>query len=654
MTRLDALSVLGRGGRISTLLTGYETRDEQLRMAKAVAGAIESRTHLMVEAGTGVGKSFAYLVPAILAATELGKRVVVSTRTINLQNQLIDKDIPFLRTAMPQEFQAVLVKGRSNFISLRRLDSALARAKSFSPGATEFQQLSALALWVGTTKDGSRADLNFRPLESVWEAVQSDSGNCLKQSCPRHRECFFFKMASRTRSASLLIVNHALYMSDLALRTQGASLLPDHDVAIFDEAHSLANVAAEQLGLRVASGAIANLLNALYNERPKTGLLVQHQLVEAQSQVRKTLAATDAFFDAAADWLDRLGPSNGRVGTPIPLPDTLSEELRILANAIGRGIGAIEPPAQKIELEAARTRCQTFASHLSSWLKQDQAEGAYWIEVKKDHSKGRTVLLAHAPLDLGPILRRELFERIPTCVLTSGTLSVGDPPSFDFSMKRLGLNNKIETLQLGSPFDYKRQVTMYLARSLPDPSADPEGFEQAAIAAIPRFVGKTQGRALVLFTSHEMMDRATTQLASWFHRARITLLSQSSGMPTNKLLENFKTDVDSVLFGTDTFWQGVDVPGPALSNLIITRLPFSRPSHPLLEARFEVITRRGGNRFDEYQVPEAVLKLKQGVGRLIRSKTDCGMIVILDPRVLSKNYGSRFLLSVPSCPRIEV
>lgn len=578
----------------------------------------------------------------------------MSTRTINLQNQLIDKDIPFLRTAMPQEFQAVLVKGRSNFISLRRLDSALARARSSSPGATEFQQLSALAPWVRTTKDGSRADLNFQPLESVWEAVQSESGNCLKQSCPRHRECFFFKMARRTRSASILIVNHALYMSDLALRTQGASLLPDHDVAIFDEAHTLANVAAGQLGLRVASGAIANLLNALYNERSKTGLLVQHQLVEAQSQSRKTLAATDAFFDAAADWLERFGPSNGRVRTPIPLSDALVEELLRLADAIGRGIEAIESPEQKIELEAARTRCQTFASHLSSWLKQDQAEGAYWIEVKKDHSKDRTVLLAHAPLDLGPILRRELFERIPTCVLTSGTLSVGDPPSFDFSMKRLGLNNKIETLQLGSPFDYKRQVTMYLARSLPDPSSDSEDFERAAIAGIPEFVAKTQGKALVLFTSHRMMATATTQLASWFHRARITLLSQSSGMPTNKLLERFKTNVDSVLFGTDTFWQGVDVPGPALSNLIITRLPFSFPSHPLLEARLEQIERRGGNRFDEFQVPEAVLKFKQGVGRLIRSKTDCGMIVVLDPRVLSKNYGSTFLLSVPSCPRVEV
>ena len=461
-------------------------------------------------------------------------------------------------------------------------------------------------------------------------------------------------MARRTWSASLLIVNHALYMSDLALRTQGTSLLPDHDVAIFDEAHSLANVAAEQLGLRVASGAIVNLLNALYNERSKTGLLVQHQLVEAQSQVRRTLAATDAFFDAAADWLERFGPSNGRVRTPIRLSDALIEELRGLANAIGRGIGAIESPEQKIELEAARTRCQTFASHLSSWLKQDQTEGAYWIEVKKDHFERSNCSACPCAARPRADPSKGSLERIPTCVLTSGTLSVGDPPSFNFSMRRLGLSNKIETLQLGSPFDYKRQMTMYLAKSLPEPRVGSNDFEHAAIAAIPQFVGKTQGKALVLFTSHEMMGRATRQLGSWFHRAGISLLSQSLGMPTNQLLKTFKTDIDSVLFGTDSFWQGVDVPGPALSNVIITKLPFSFPSHPLLEARLEEIEQRGGNRFDEYQVPEAVLKFKQGVGRLIRSKTDCGIIVILDPRVLSKSYGSRFLLSVPSCPRVVV
>ena len=655
-TRLDPLSTLGPGGRVATLLDGYEVRDEQLRMAKAVSEAIESGTHLMVEAGTGVGKSFAYLVPAILAAAELGKRVMVSTRTKNLQKQLIDKDIPFLRRAMPQDFRAALVMGRSNFVGLRRLDAALARTKLSPPGHAELNQLKAIGEWSHDTKDGSREDLNFRLLESVWEAVQSDTGNCLKQSCPRHHECFFFQMARRSWSANVLVVNHALYMSDLALRAQGYSLLPDHDVIIFDEAHTLANVAANHLGLRVASGAIANLLNALFNERSRSGLLVYHRLDEAQSQARRALAATDAFFDAASEWLDRHESPNGRVRNPISLPggDSLVEELRKLASAIDRGFEGIALPEQKIELEAARTRCRTFATNLASWLKQDQAGGVYWIEVERDRTKGRTVLLAHALLELGPILRRELFERVPTCVLTSGTLSVGNPPSFDFSRKRLGLNEEIKTLQLGSPFDYRRQVTMYVARNLPEPTQDREGAEQAAIEAIPHFVSKTQGKALVLFTSHKMMAAATLHVEPQLRQMGITLLSQSSGQSTSKLLESFKADVDSVLFGTDSFWQGVDVPGPALSNVIITRLPFSYPSHPILEARFEEIEARGGNRFEEYQLPDAVLKFKQGVGRLIRSKTDYGMIVILDPRVLSKSYGSIFLQSVPSCPRVVV
>ena len=647
MNRLDVAGILGPGGLIAKAMPGYETRPEQFAMGQAVAEAIASGSHLMVEAGTGVGKSFAYLVPAILAAAEHGKRVVVSTRTINLQEQLIHKDLPFLESVVPVEFKAVLGKGRSNYVSLRRLDAARARADGV-PG--ESAAMAKLHRWAGRTADGTLADLPRRPPEAVWEQVQSDGGNCLKQSCPRYRECFFFKAARRMWSSQVLVVNHALYMSDLASRTCGGAILPDHDVAIFDEAHTLASVAAAHLGLRVASGAVANLLTGLDNDR-NGGLLAFLKLEDTRPLARRALHAVDAFFDAVGAWQVSHGFPNGRVRAPTGLPDAVVEQLRKLATGLGEAAGSVEPPEQRVELDAVRTRCEGFARDIAAWLAQDDAGAVHWIE--RDDGRKSTVL-ARAPLDLGPTLRRDLFERVPCCILTSATLAVGVPPSFAFSVSRLGLDN-VMTRHLGSPFDHDRQMTVFLSDGMPDPSTEFEAYERAAIGAIPHFVSKTRGKALVLFTSHRMMAEAVARLGPWFEAQGIRLLSQSSGEPSSVLITAFRDDVDSVLFGTDTFWQGVDVPGEALSSVVITRLPFGMQDHPLLEARLEEITRKGGNRFTDHQLPEAVLKFKQGVGRLIRSKTDSGIIAVLDPRVRTKSYGHVFLDSLPRCPtRVEV
>jgi ATP-dependent DNA helicase DinG len=645
---IDPARVLGPGGVIARSLPGYEVREEQLRMAEAVAKAIESGSHLMVEAGTGVGKSFGYLVPAILAATEMGKRVVISTWTINLQEQLIHKDLPFLRSVLPQEFDVLLVKGRSNYVSLRRLEAAVARAGASAISPEESRQLARLRQWSRQTREGSRSDLDFAPMETVWESVQSDSGNCLKQACPRYRDCFFFKVARRARAVEILVVNHALYMSDLALRSQSApGVLPDHDVAIFDEAHKLANVAAAHLGLRVASGAIANLIQSLDNERPGTGLLPFHRLEAAQHQARRTLAATDAFFDRVVEWKTSQDPPNGRVREPIGLADPLSEELRKLATAIDCGLESIEPAEQRIELESAQARCEALARDLTAWLRHDDPDSVYWIDVTFKPS--RRVVLARSPLDLETTLKRDLWDRVPSCILTSATLSIGSPPDFHFSKSRLGLCPNFPTLSLGSPFDFGSQVTLYVAEGLSDPATETQEFEKAAIRAIPQFIRKTHGKALVLFTSYRMMDEARRLLGPWFDAERITLLSQSSGLPRTDLLNQFSSNVDSVLFGTDSFWQGVDVPGAALSSVIITKLPFEVRTHPQLEARLERITQQGGHRFLDHQMPEAIIKFKQGVGRLIRSRTDRGIIVILDPRVTTKAYGPAFLRSIPPC-----
>jgi ATP-dependent DNA helicase DinG len=651
MAAQDPTSILGPTGTISRRLPSYEHRSEQLEMARAVADAIERPGHLVVEAGTGVGKSFAYLVPAILAAVHKKNKVVVSTHTIALQEQLLNKDIPFLQSVMGEEFTAVLVKGRSNYISLRRLNVAIQRQDLLFQRTEESDQLATVRMWSTRTSDGSRSDLNFRPFPSVWEAVQSEDGNCLGRECPNHKECFFYRARRRVQHANILIVNHALLATDLALRDSGDfGILPKYDVAILDEAHTFESVAGQHLGLQVSSLGVDLRLSRLYNERSRKGLLGFKKLDAAINQLKRTRDAADDFFGRLEDWHHRQPANfNGRVRSPLSVPEVLPEELRRLALSIHEGAQKFEQPEERIELDAADMRCRALADEISTWLRQAESDNVYWIEV--EHKSRTRIKLASAPLDVGPKLRSVLFGRVPTCVLTSATMCVGSPPKFDFIKSRLGLTCT-ETLVLGSPFDYARQVTVHLPKNLPDPADQADSFERGAIRAIAHYLEQSQGKAFVLFTSYKMLDAAARALTPWLARRNIALYAQSDGMPRSKMVEAFKADVNSVIFGADTFWQGVDVPGEALSNVIITRLPFSVPSHPLLEARLEDIRRRGGSPFVEYQVPEAVIKLKQGFGRLIRTKTDRGIVVILDPRVLTKPYGHTFLNSLPECPRI--
>jgi ATP-dependent DNA helicase DinG len=630
----------------------YEERSQQREMAERIASDLLEGKHLSVEAPTGVGKSFAYLIPAIFLAKKTDKPIVISTHTIALQEQLLYKDVPLIGKMLGIEVKAAIAKGRQNYLCMHRLNACANETLDFLPDLDMMPEVGKIAKWAETTQEGSLSDLPFKPNSQLWSTICSEVGVC-PRDINKHKGCFFQKARRKWFTADVLIANHAMFCVDLAARRKAAAvgadekeagILPDYCAAIVDEAHTFEEVAATHMGLRFSTIGLYMTLNRLLHPKTQRGLLTTAG-PQLQETVNRTHDLSSSFFKRMLAWLEDQHENPLAYEHAGHVPNLLDEPLTDLVQGVEEFVKDCDPEDDIVnELDASLMRLAEYRDTLDAFLKMDVPDSVYWFE--RFGREGTHISLNAVPIEVNDLLRDVMFNNEFSVVMTSATMAVEN--RLDYFKRRLGCEMADELI-LGSPFDFKSQVDLFLPDGcMPDPR-DTDDYIAACCTQIKHFVSRSDGRAFVLFTNYSAMNTVADLIGDFFEDRGYRLLVQGRKYQRRQMLDIFKEDIRSVLFGTASFWMGVDVPGEALSNVIITRLPFPVPSHPLIEAICRRIDERGGNAFREFSVPEAILKLRQGCGRLIRSQDDRGIIVILDPRIRTKFYGRYFINSLPPC-----
>jgi len=655
-TRLQELArdIFAETGTLCDALQ-LEHRPEQEQMARAVAAALADDLPLLFEAGTGVGKSLAYLIPGIIHAVDQGRQLIVSTHTISLQEQIQQQDLPICRRlfksdpacAAYTEFRSAVLVGKSNYLCPTRLGHALLDRTSLFADA-DYAELQRIAAWADTTKTGLRHELKPPPRPEVWDAVNADSSACSRKHCDCEK-CHYQRARARLRTAQVIIVNHALLFA--LIKTGGARnegvetrgvLFPD-DFLVLDEAHTVPEVATANFGLALSSYGVDRALKHLFNPKTKRGLFKKHGGTAGQQLVLDALDASRQFFDfLSTRLLDQRAIVRVRdTGAAEPMLDgplgALDRLLAKLADKLPEG-------REHDELQEQRQRIKGLQAGLTEWLTLGDKGHVYWAE--RSGRKQTIVTLRSAPIDVAPELRKHLFGCRTSVVCTSATLAMGG--SIEPFAARIGADSA-EAVTVKSPFDFERNMRVFVASDVPLPSPKEAKLSLDTLTDYIRFcTGQVKGGTLVLFTSYTDMRAIAATLEPEWRKAHRPFLLQGADLSRTELAQQMRALGNAVLFGTDSFWTGVDVPGAALSQVIITRLPFDPPTHPITEAKCEHIRDAGGNPFNDLTLPDALIKFRQGVGRLIRSKTDRGIVTILDSRVLAKTYGREFLASLPA------